>query len=595
MASGSINLANVALGFDATKLVKGVLDSAGELRKLNQIFKESISPIDRYNADMAILEKAHKAGALSADRLVQAEETLAKKYNMINTELTTTIRLTQKEIDLQDRLAMSSKKAAESQGVGGAGAGAAMLGLRGLVPGASLIGGAMAIKGAVTSAADQQAATLSFEVMLKSREKALAVTQQMRELDAKSPLSFNAIQQAGRGLVQYRIAAAEVVPLLARIGDITMGDSEKFKLMALAVGQVKGAGRLMGQEARQMTDAGFNPLAQLADDLAKKFGGLADDYMPKLKKRMEDGKISFKEFVSTIHTATDAGGIFFGMMDRTSAETTKGAFGKMRSDVEKLSVSIGTALDPLARLFAATTSFAATTASVPTGVWNKWVEGTQKARESLEAVSASWKKMEASASVVAEKQEQITASAKKQIDFGERYDKTGFLSITKSIDDEYQKKMLGERKYKEMQILTSLSGNELSERDKVVRGEALRKQEALWLIEDNEKKAKEDEKRVEKEQKYREQYDTKRNKIFADLKEKQEKATKNDPDALKISQTIAPALKAGSVEAYKFMLNQKDKLAEIAQEQKKTMDENLEVAKKQLEELSRIPSIGRRR
>lgn len=78
--AGSINLANVAIGFDASKITKGVDLSAGEMRKLNGIIKDSISPMDRYNADLAVLEKAHKAGAVSADRMKQAVASLQDKY-----------------------------------------------------------------------------------------------------------------------------------------------------------------------------------------------------------------------------------------------------------------------------------------------------------------------------------------------------------------------------------------------------------------------------------------------------------------------------------------------------------------------------------
>jgi hypothetical protein len=78
--AGSINLANVAIGFDASKITRGVDLSAGEMRKLNGIIKESISPMDRYNADLAVLEKAHKAGAVSADRMRQAVDRLQEKY-----------------------------------------------------------------------------------------------------------------------------------------------------------------------------------------------------------------------------------------------------------------------------------------------------------------------------------------------------------------------------------------------------------------------------------------------------------------------------------------------------------------------------------
>jgi hypothetical protein len=78
--AGSINLANVAIGFDASKITRGVDLSAGEMRKLNGIIKESISPMDRYNADLAVLEKAQKAGAVSADRMRQAVDRLQEKY-----------------------------------------------------------------------------------------------------------------------------------------------------------------------------------------------------------------------------------------------------------------------------------------------------------------------------------------------------------------------------------------------------------------------------------------------------------------------------------------------------------------------------------
>lgn len=78
--AGAINLANVALGFDASKIQKGVGLSSGEMRKLNGIFRDSIAPVDRYNADLTILEKAHKAGALSADRMSQAMKSLQDKY-----------------------------------------------------------------------------------------------------------------------------------------------------------------------------------------------------------------------------------------------------------------------------------------------------------------------------------------------------------------------------------------------------------------------------------------------------------------------------------------------------------------------------------
>jgi hypothetical protein len=75
----------------------------------------------------------------------------------------------------------------------------------------------------------------------------------------------------------------------------------------------------------------------------------------------------------------------------------------------------------------------------------------------------------------------------------------------------------------------------------------------------------------------------------------QANAESKKSDPLSISQTIAPALKAGSVEAYKFMLQQKDKLYEAAQQQTELSTQTLEVAKQQLAATQAIPKIGVKR
>jgi len=585
--AGTINLANVALGFDASKITRGVDLTAGEMRKLNGIFQGSISNVDRYNAEMQILEKAHRAGALTADRLVQAEESLAKKYQMVNTELNTNIRLTQREIDLQDRLAMSTQKAAASQG---GGVGMSLLG-RGAAVGMAALGGGAVVKNAISSAADIQSTTLAFEVMTKSASKAAMIVAEMRKLDQQSPLGFAAIQQAGKGLIQYRIEAEKVVPLLRQLGDITMGDSEKFKLMAYALGQVKGAGRLMGQEARQMTDAGFNPLAQMADEMAQKFGGLADKYMPELKKKMEDGKISFAEVERAISAATSAGGTFAGMTERINKETTKGAITNMRSEWSKLSSAFGESLTPLTVMGSSIASFTASALAFPFNKWNEWAR-------TFDEISRLNKEMSKEMEKQVEHKTQFVRLTQKQKDDEKRVafkdERKDFESQINAIDEEYRKKIIGEEKFKEMQLLTALTGNEMIAGDREKREEALWQLSAIKQMEANEKAKKERDKQIEDEQKAKEQFGEKRNKIVGDLQEKQKKIGENT-DPLKISQTIAPALKEGSVEAYKFMQGQKDKLYEAAQEQQKVLNENLEVAKKQLAALEAQPLLNKKR
>lgn len=668
--AGTINLANVALGFDASALTRGVDLSAGEIRKLGAVVRASESDLDKYSSAMKLLDVAQQKGAVTADRLAVAQDHLAKKYGietyamiearqastslakaeseqlikqqqldkelqlgislrkqvataeeklaadtklydqylkqgiidmqtynrlldqmkskygLVNTEINTKIRLTQHEIDVQHRLAFSSQGVSATQGGSGLGS-LALLGRAGAM-GAAALGGGAIVSNSIGAAADIQATTLAFEVMTKSAAKANMVVSEMRKLDQQSPLGFAAIQQAGKGLIQYRIEAEKVVPLLRQLGDITMGDSEKFKLMAYALGQVKGAGRLMGQEARQMTDAGFNPLAQMADEMAKKFGGLADDYMPKLKKQMEDGKISFKEVERAIAAATGAGGTFHGMTQRINNETTKGAITNMKSEVGKLGASFGEMILPLANMGAGFVQFTASAAAFPFDKWNEWARGfnlTHLYSETQELTKH------------VELRKQIVELTQRQKDDEKRTafsaERSDFNSQIQGIDDEYRKKIIGEEKFNEMKLLTALRGNEMIAGDREKLEEALWQKSAIKQMDAFEKSKQEREKQTKDETDARDRFNEKKNKIRDDLKEKQDKA--KDPDALKISQTIAPALKAGSVEAYKFMQGQKDKLYEAAQTQQRTLDEALAQSRRQTTALENQPLVNKKR
>lgn len=673
--AGSINLANVALGFDASQVTKGVDLSASEIRKLGSVVKASESDLDKYANSMRLLDVAQQKGAITSDRLAaaqahlaktygvetyamiearQASERLAKaeaedlarqkqldsemqigialrkqvataeeklaadtklydsylkqgiidmqtynrlldqmksKYGLVNTEINTRIRLTQSEIDQQNRLAFASQKVDMAQG------GASGLGLLGRAGayGAAALGGGAIIKNSIGSASDIQATTLAFEVMTKSVSKANMIVAEMRKLDQQSPLGFSAIQQAGKGLIQYRIEAEQVVPILRQLGDITMGDNEKFKLMAYALGQVKGAGRLMGQEARQMTDAGFNPLAQMADEMAKKFGGLADDYMPRLKKQMEDGKIPFVEVTRAIEAATKAGGTFHGMTQRINTETTKGAITNMVSEVKKLGASFGETLRPSAGVVANIVQLSAATLAFP---FNRWNDMTRSFAD-LNLLMKSSEAMPAFRPEVADKKTQFEQLTKEQVEIRKRLmfksERENFDSQVEAINEEYRKKMIGEEKFAEMKLRTALQGNAMIDGDRERLEEALWKRSAIKQMEAFDKAKKDRENQVQKEADAKQKYNESREKIRGNFEEKRAKILSDGKDALGISQTIAPALKAGSVEAYKFMLGQKDKVAEIAERQEKLMNEALAEAKKQTTALENQPLLNKKR
>ncbi|TAE87609.1 MAG: hypothetical protein EAZ81_13840 [Verrucomicrobia bacterium] len=120
------------------------------------------------------------------------------------------------------------------------------------------------------------------------------------------------------------------------LGDVSMGNAERFSSLATAFAQTTAAGRLMGQEVLQFVNAGFNPLAQIAKDTGR---SMAD-----LKKEMEDGKISVDMVRQAFVKATSEGGLFFKAIDKGSA-TTSAKINQAGAAVTQLQVAFGTGMN----------------------------------------------------------------------------------------------------------------------------------------------------------------------------------------------------------------------------------------------------------
>ena len=178
-------------------------------------------------------------------------------------------------------------------------------------------------------------ALVDFTVMLRSADKAKKMLAEMQAAADKSPMELGDYTQAGRTLLQYGIAGEEVMPILKRLGDTTGGNTERFRLMALAYGQVSATGRLMGQDLLQMINAGFNPLKQISERTG--------ETMVALKKRMEEGRISIAEVNQAFIDATSEGGRFYGLMDEKS-KTLTGTLATLRDRVKS---AAGRMFEPL--------------------------------------------------------------------------------------------------------------------------------------------------------------------------------------------------------------------------------------------------------
>ena len=162
--------------------------------------------------------------------------------------------------------------------------------------------------------------------------------EQIKEYELRTPMIMQDLASGAQTMLAFNIPAQDVMQHLKAIGDISMGDSEKFKSLTLAFSQMSATGKLMGQDLLQMINAGFNPLQVISEQTGKSIG--------QLKEEMEKGAISTKMVQDAFHAAASEGGQFNGMLEAKS-KTLKGAISNLEGAWQYMLNDIGEAQEGL--------------------------------------------------------------------------------------------------------------------------------------------------------------------------------------------------------------------------------------------------------
>lgn len=165
--------------------------------------------------------------------------------------------------------------------------------------------------GAITSlGAQAEKTSVAFRVLVGDERKAAELLQQINGFAAATPFSKLDLESAAQMLLNFGVSSNDVMQRLQQLGDISMGDSQKLNSLALVFGQVSAAGKMSGQDLMQFINAGFNPLKELQAMTGKSYQDLQD--------MMSKGKIGVEAVSSALKHATQAGGMFHGMMEEQS-------------------------------------------------------------------------------------------------------------------------------------------------------------------------------------------------------------------------------------------------------------------------------------
>lgn len=186
---------------------------------------------------------------------------------------------------------------------------------------------------AVQVASSFENTRVSFEVMLGSGQKATELLGQLVREAAVTPFELGQLTEISQRLLAMGITAEELIPTIRVLGDIGAGVGvEKLPQLTLALGQVRTAGRLMGTELRQFTEAGVPLLEALATKGGKSVKQISAD--------MSAGKIGFNQVQAALAGLTEQGGKFFGLMNKQS-QTLTGLTSTLKDDFKTLLRSVG--------------------------------------------------------------------------------------------------------------------------------------------------------------------------------------------------------------------------------------------------------------
>lgn len=346
---------SVKASINTSEFSSGVQKLRNELKSLNTSLIETRTETKRVQQEYNSLIKKQEAlrkemGDNATDEQKKDFEDLSRKIaqtavrlgdlKAAEKEIASTINSTSKKLTEQKTATTQTAEATQK----------ASTELKGM---ATAIKGVIAAIGVKTlfeyligSNAEMEQYLTSFEVMLGSAEKAEQLMSSLTDLAARTPFELTGVTSAAQSLMNYGVAADEVIDKLTQLGDLSGGNAVKLDRVTLAYGQMLAKGKVSGEELRQMTEAGVPLLQALADSLGQSTA--------ETQKLISASAVSIDDLNTAMGTLTSGSGKFSGMMEKQSQtftgmlstlkdtltqfgrDTGEEAFGKVKASLSEL-------------------------------------------------------------------------------------------------------------------------------------------------------------------------------------------------------------------------------------------------------------------
>jgi len=178
-----------------------------------------------------------------------------------------------------------------------------------------------------------QSISVSIQAFTKDAAEAAQVMAELKKQALASPFGIKDVGQAATMLMGYGVETQKAVELTGMLGDVAMGNKDKLNRLALAMAQINSLSKLQGQELRQLTEHGFNPLMTIAKQTA------ASQSVEDIRKRYaeldamkRDGLITSEAVIAALKVETSEGGRFAGMAQKM-ANSVQGLIQQIRENI----------------------------------------------------------------------------------------------------------------------------------------------------------------------------------------------------------------------------------------------------------------------
>ena len=179
----------------------------------------------------------------------------------------------------------------------------------------------------------------SFEVLVGSEEKSSKMLKEIAQFAQESPFDKMGLTENARQMLASGMEVEKVMTYLRQLGDVAAGDKQKLDSLSLVMGQVMSKGKLDGQDKNQFVNAGFNPLKELQKMHPEKT-------YAEIEKAMSKGAITAEHVAEAIQHATQEGGQFHNMTERTS-KTLVGKLGSLMDDITTMAEGLYQKIEPI--------------------------------------------------------------------------------------------------------------------------------------------------------------------------------------------------------------------------------------------------------